>query len=67
MIEEYVNQEDEEFKFTDSEKEKKFYSTLDMVINDRWWCCWHGIDYTNPDIKIVAQKLYNELFSERKK
>lgn len=70
MIEDNIHQsEDEElkFNFVNNEEEKRFYSILDEVINDRWWCIWHEIDYVNPNIKLVAQRLYNDMFSERNK
>lgn len=43
---------------------EKFEDTLADVLYSRTWCGNNGIDYSNPNISEVKEKLYNKMFPE---
>lgn len=51
-------------KFDNSEQRARFQVVLDDVLNDRWWCYEHGINYVNPDTTKVARLLYESFSRE---
>ena len=51
-----------EHKFEDREQEIRFNRVVYDVLNDRWWCYEHGINYVRPDVGRVEQIIYRELF-----
>ena len=65
MIEPVGLEDTLDLKFEDREQEIRFNNIVYDVLNDRWWCYEHNIDYVRPDTRKVEQMVYWELFLKK--